>query len=529
MRRRSQSSPAAFRVHDRRAEGAAQAPRPRRSRGWADTQCRTGDNPRVDTVTPGTLIADRYRLLRPLGTGGSATVWEAQDAALDRTVAVKLLHGFALADPTERERLRREARALARLTHPRITIVFDYVEHAGSDGTARPVLVTELLRGATLADRLRAGPLPPAEAVAVCAQLADALRGAHQAGIVHRDVKPGNAMLTRGGLKLFDFGISQAAADSDPAGSMAVGTPACMAPEQLTGRGSSTASDVYAFGCVLYWCLAGHPPYQDADVTVVARAQVYAPPPPLDAGALPPGVAELYLRCMAKDPALRPSAAEAFARLSQAGTPLSHPTLVMPPLAMPPLDGAGPPPAAARAGLAGRITSPIGLLAGAALVAAVAVGITVLLLGGSKPAGASAPPLSASTGATATASASTPSPSPSATVPTPGDPAADPVAYLEAMRGQIDGLIAQGPDVIDPNTGQDLQNSLGDLENAITAARADHGTHRVRPILDKIDSVAQKISDDADNGQIDQNAADLLTGELRGLADALSNGLSHGG
>src|SRR5467141_2964930 len=112
--------------------------------GRATALGRTGDNPRVDPAIPGTLIADRYRLVRPLGAGSSATVWEAADTALDRTVAVKLLHGFAVADPTERERLRREARALARLAHPRITIVFDYLEQTRSDGTPQPVLVTEL-------------------------------------------------------------------------------------------------------------------------------------------------------------------------------------------------------------------------------------------------------------------------------------------------------------------------------------------------------------------------------------------------
>src|SRR5713226_7213451 len=128
---------------------------------------------------PDLLIAERYRLVRPLGSGGSATVWQAADTALHRTVALKLLHGASVADPVERERLRREARALARLTHPRITVVFDYLERPLPDGTPQPVLVTELLTGQSLAGRLQSGPLPPAEAITVCAQLADALRAAH--------------------------------------------------------------------------------------------------------------------------------------------------------------------------------------------------------------------------------------------------------------------------------------------------------------------------------------------------------------
>src|SRR5437588_1289542 len=231
---------------------------------------------------PGSLIAARYRLVRPLGAGSSATVWEAADTALDRTVAVKLLHSTALADPTERERLRREALALARLAHPRVTIVFDYLELPQPDGSVQPVLVTELLHGATLAERLRVGPLPIADAVTVCGQLADALRAAHEAGIVHRDVKPANVVLTPAGAKLLDFGIALAATDSSLTGSMAIGTPACMAPEQLTGRGAVPASDVYALGCVLYWCLIGHPPYESPDLYEVAQAQLYSPSPPLN-------------------------------------------------------------------------------------------------------------------------------------------------------------------------------------------------------------------------------------------------------
>ena len=132
-------------------------------------------------VMPGTLIADRYLLVRPLGAGSSATVWEAADTALDRTVAIKLLHSSALADPTERERLRREARALARLAHPRVTIVFDYLEQTQPNGSVQPVLVTELLNGVTLAERLRVGPLPVADAAGLRRTTAAGRRGGHGA------------------------------------------------------------------------------------------------------------------------------------------------------------------------------------------------------------------------------------------------------------------------------------------------------------------------------------------------------------
>jgi serine/threonine protein kinase len=485
---------------------------------------RTGDNPGVDSVIPGSMIADRYRLVRPLGAGSSATVWEASDTALDRTVALKLLHGSALADPTERERLRREARALARLAHPRITIVFDYLEQRQPDGAAQPVLVTELLHGTTLADRLRTGPMPTAEAVAVCAQLADALRAAHDAGIVHRDVKPGNVMLTASGAKLLDFGIAQTAWDSNLTGNMAIGTPACMAPEQLTGHGAVPASDMYALGCVLYWCLTGRPPYESRDVTQVAHAHLYAPVPPLNVTDLSPSIVGLYERCMSKDAAQRPNAAEVYARLSHVPPPpTAQRTLVMPafdvptqPTSLPRRDAAATQP--------GR-PSRTRLLIGALVVAAVAAGVTAMVLELSRSSGsAAAPPptTSSSTAAGSPTPPTSPSPSPSSSSsPTLGDPAGDPIGYLEAMRAQIDGFIQQGQDTIDPNTGRDLQNSLADLEQSITDAQSHGGGSKWRGVRQKISDVTQKISDDTDNGMISQDAANQLTSELQALSDAL--------
>ena len=189
----------------------------------------------MDAPTPGTVIAERYRLTRPLGSGSSAVVWEAQDSSLDRLVAVKLLHGGAAAHPAGREQLRREALALARLSHPRVTTVFDYIEWQDGDGDFQPVLVTELLAGLNLEDRLEQGPLLENDARLACAQLASALEAVHQVGIIHRDLKPGNVMLMSDGVKLLDFGIAQASSDTDARTGLVIGTPSCMAPEQLTG------------------------------------------------------------------------------------------------------------------------------------------------------------------------------------------------------------------------------------------------------------------------------------------------------
>lgn len=269
---------------------------------------------------PAGLIAERYRLLGPLGAGASATVWAAMDETLGRQVALKLLSGPAAFDEVEREQLRSEARALAALAHPRVIVVFDYLETPGVDVPVQPVLVTELLEGRDLATCLEEGPLPWQAALEVCGQLAEALDAAHQAGIVHRDVTPANVMLTESGVKLLDFGIAQRPADRGHSNGLAVGTPVCMAPEQLTGQMALPASDVYAFGCVLYWCLTGRPPYQDKDMATLSAAHLRAAPPPLSVPGLPKGIVEFYLACLAKDPARRPSAlqvARALARYAR--------------------------------------------------------------------------------------------------------------------------------------------------------------------------------------------------------------------
>jgi tRNA A-37 threonylcarbamoyl transferase component Bud32 len=527
----------------------------------------------VDFAKPGALIADRYRLERPLGAGGSAVVWEAHDTALNRTVAAKLLHGGATDDPVGQERLRREAHALARLAHPRITTVFDYVEQAMDDGTTQPVLITELLRGVTLEERLASGPLPEAEARRVCTQLADALRAAHRAGIVHRDLKPGNVMLTADGAKLFDFGIAQTASDTESTGRLVIGTPACMAPEQLTGRGAVAASDVYALGCVLYWCLTGRPPFAGATVDQVVNGHLQGSPPPLAIPGLPPQIVGLYWQCLAKDPGHRPTAEAVVGGLEQAERPVAHRTLVMPAYEAPggggydiggpgsgtgagaghgggpglgygggagPGHGAGSGfghGAGAAARFAGRRSRVGMLVVGALVIAAVAAGVTALAMHGSNASsGASAGQGVASQTPTVAPTTTTPSPSvsasasasastPSAPASPTADPATDPIAYLEGMRTQIQALISQGPNTLDPNTGHDLENSIADLENAVTAAQqGGNHTRKLRDVANKISTLNSKISDASNNGTIDQAAAQQLSDELQTLSSAVVQG-----
>jgi tRNA A-37 threonylcarbamoyl transferase component Bud32 len=281
----------------------------------------------------------RYRLVRRIAAGGMGEVWEADDTVLGRRVALKVLVEELAADDRATRRFVREARATARLAHPNVARVYDF----GRDGGA-PFLVMELLEGETLADRVAGGPLPPAEAARVAAAVADALDAAHQLGIVHRDVKPSNVMLTPDGdVKVMDFGIAAAADEThSTTGSGLYATVAYVSPERVAGQPATPASDVYSLGAVLYELLCGRPPFPGGSPALVARAHLHDQPPPVRqlAPGVPAGLAEACQAALAKDPVRRPSSAAAFAtrlraaaagagRLEQDAGP--EPTRALPP------------------------------------------------------------------------------------------------------------------------------------------------------------------------------------------------------
>src|SRR5919107_5286548 len=214
-----------------------------------------------------TAVADRYRLLDRLGTGGMSVVWRAHDEILDRDVAVKLLSPGVAANPGLVNRIRVEARAAARLRHPNVVEVHDF----GETRDGLPYVVMELVEGCSLAAVLADGPLPWESAVHVCAQVAAALAAAHARGIVHRDVKPSNVMVTTDGVKLVDFGISATIGEADVIGGEVYGTPAYLAPERLARGTVRPATDVYALGLLLYLTLAGRLPWR-ASTTPPKRA-----------------------------------------------------------------------------------------------------------------------------------------------------------------------------------------------------------------------------------------------------------------
>jgi tRNA A-37 threonylcarbamoyl transferase component Bud32 len=324
----------------------------------------------------GYLVAGRYELADLIALGGMGEVWRARDLVLNRPVAVKLLRSEHAGDAAFLARFRDEARHAASLAHPNIATVHDYGEQ---DGWA--FLVMELVEGESLAARLaRTGPTGAAPVIGVLGQVADALAVAHRAGIVHRDVKPANILLTPDGrVKLTDFGIAKAmGGSSHTASGVVVGTARYLSPEQATGAPTSPASDVYALGLVAYEMLAGRPPFTGTSDVAAALAHVRDLPPSLPAD-VPPALGTLIGESLAKDPARRPVDAATFAGRLRAvdlsGVGVGDTRPVAPPVA-PPVSflGAGavrePDPTridpSARRGGSGTAVAPAGFAAASA-------------------------------------------------------------------------------------------------------------------------------------------------------------------
>jgi eukaryotic-like serine/threonine-protein kinase len=316
----------------------------------------------------GRCLGGRYRMEVPLAAGGMGEVWAARDLQAARPVAVKVLGGAFAGDDRAAERLRREARAAGRLEHPNIARVLDLGEHDG-----RPYLVMELLEGESLAERIgRAGPMAPAEAARVVAAVAGALEAAHRAGVVHRDVKPGNVFLTAGGeVKVLDFGIALAAGEAALTTGDLIGTAAYLAPERVLGQRATPAADVYALGVVLYELLAGRRPFEAGSEIELAMAHVNGRPASLAlvAPSAPPHLVAACEQAMAKDPSARPSSAAAFARLLCPQAPAGPATRPLPPVGG---SASGPvlPRAGARRARSRRRGLLVALLLAGALLAA---------------------------------------------------------------------------------------------------------------------------------------------------------------
>lgn len=279
-------------------------------------------------ATPSPPVAGRYDLVRTLGAGGMGTVWLARDLLLGRDVAVKEVTG-------QGERVLREARAAARIVHPNVVMVYDVVEHDD-----RQWIVMQHVDSRTLADVITLdGPLSPDRTAEIGLELLSALRAAHDSGVLHRDVKPGNVLLDAAGHAfLADFGIASAEGDSTLTGAgTLVGAPAYMAPERLRGLECGPESDFWSLGVTLYAAVEGIVPFDRGDPLPTMTSVLTDPvPAPTQAGWLAP----LLTRLLDKDPAGRPSSDEIFMALS--GSPLVQTTVPMQPSSVP-IPSAAPP------------------------------------------------------------------------------------------------------------------------------------------------------------------------------------------
>ncbi|GAB3398276.1 hypothetical protein GCM10027568_35150 [Humibacter soli] len=265
--------------------------------------------------TAGLTFGGRYELQSRIAVGGMGEVWQATDLVIGRQVAIKILKDEYLGDPTFLERFRSEARHAALVNHEGIANVFDYGEEEGS-----AYLVMELVPGEALSTILeREHTLSTDKVLDIVAQTAAALHAAHAAGLVHRDIKPGNLLITPDGrVKITDFGIARIA-DQVPltATGQVMGTVQYLSPEQASGHPASPTTDIYSLGIVAYECLAGRRPFTGESQVAIAMAQINEQPPPLPVTVSEP-VRNLVYACIAKNPAERPSSAAHLARAATA-------------------------------------------------------------------------------------------------------------------------------------------------------------------------------------------------------------------
>ncbi|MER5647338.1 protein kinase [Streptosporangium sp. NPDC002524] len=269
----------------------------------------------------GDVLTRRYLLLERIAWGGMSVIWRAFDQSLQRLVAVKLLDGELGVDLGERELIRREARATARLIHPDAIEVYDYGETVTSQGRLAAYVVMRLLEGRPLADRINEGPLPWAEAATIAARLATVLAAAHERGIVHRDVTAENVLLTSTGAKLLDFGIAAFIGEDGDDRASDYGTPPYVAPERLTGTVADPASDVYALGVLLFEMLTGDPPYPERTWEEIENVRREGPPPVAAVPGMPARISALCQVCLSHRPEARPRAQEVADDLAAALRP----------------------------------------------------------------------------------------------------------------------------------------------------------------------------------------------------------------
>jgi hypothetical protein len=469
-----------------------------------------GECPGMHDVWPDAdvLLASRYRLVTLLETGGMAQVWRATDELLDRPVAVKLPAG----DTRAAHLAWREARLAARLSHPGIAAVHDYREAVRPDGSVAPFVVMELLSGETVAARLcdAGGPMPWGEAVSIAAAVAEALAAAHAAGVVHRDIKPGNVMLCPGGVKLLDFGISAAAgeADDDETGA-SFGTPAYAAPERLDGKPAEPATDLYGLGVLLFEMVSGDPPYDVNTWEELAAAQAHGPTP-LPA-ALPARLRELITRCLDDNPARRPTAAQARRVLTRL-VPSAPARLTIPLPKPPPTGHAKVLPAAPRTGNPVIRRVAVGVALAVTAVAFIAVINALGDPGGDPDLAQPITTTSPTAAATPTeATVTTPPPVPPGPTVTTAVPTTAAVLTVEAALTRVQATVEAGEESgeIRPDVALDFKNLLQLIDPDADGA-----------LNEQVDQLLRKVRQRQNEGGLTDTRATLLRERLNDLRSA---------
>lgn len=469
-------------------------------------------------ICSGKLIGGRYRLLSMLGRGGMAQVWRAVDQRLDREVAVKILD--ARETPDACERFKREARTAAALTHAAIVALHD----AGSDDGV-DYLVMELVAGETLSHRIRRGPLSLPEITDITGQICDALAAAHSAGIVHRDIKPGNILITETGrVKVCDFGIACHNNEAlDATSEMAVGTAQYMAPEQARGGPATPRTDLYGLGCVIYAMATGHPPFAAKTSARVAWQHVNETPVPLASRRpdLPSWLDRLVRSLLAKEPAERPASAADVRGMLPPLSALSARKSITERANLPAETALLTGEPTVRLALAGPLMGRIRLATMGVMsflgLAAVLLVFTAVSANDMPSARIAQPPASspASAAPPAAQSPAADPPAPQAQV----KPVSDPVNALDALRAALDDQVRAG--TIGRKPLKDLEHKLDEIEREL--ARGEQAK-----AADKLDDFAKKLAELSREGRIATTAASSLQVVLGDLAEQLPHTEDHG-
>lgn len=462
----------------------------------------------------GRILGGRYRLDSALGRGGMATVWAARDLRLERPVAVKLLDAHGAADEVAAERFRREAHAVARLSHPNIVAVHDF-----DVDEETPYLVMELLTGRSVDDMLADGPLPVHQAISIATQAARALAAAHAAGVVHRDIKPGNLLVDdrRHGdesVKVLDFGIAQLQHTEQRAltrTAMAMGTSHYMAPETARGERAGPQADLYGLGCTLYAMLTGAPPFVGSSPIAVLHKQVTELPPPvrLSRPEVPQALHALVAELLAKDPGQRPPNAGAVAaRLVAMPVGGMSTTGAMETVAIPVYETQLA--AEVHDGHHGSAVRRYALPVAAALAVLVLLGAGLVLWwgsGGTPRAG----------GSTVTPTVTAP-PSQSSAAPSPRP--STPAGHLAQLRLVVRQQVAAGE--INGDAGEELGKKLDEIGKALRQGKQGDAVDRVDNLRDSLDGMRN-------DGKVSDTGYSALDPVIESLAESLPAGNGNDG